>query len=116
MRWTLAVSTVRKVCVSLVDSENIGEQSVLNVARMVKEAKVKMARGQGKKGKSSKGKTDDGKGKVGKWQARIGNGVTWKRIASKSKVKGGKGKSASSLDELHFSWWTWFVLVWKPTW
>ena len=29
----------------------------------------------------------------------VGNGVTWKRIASKSKVKGGKGKSASSLDE-----------------
>ena len=67
-----------------------------------------MARGQGKKGKSSKGKTDDGKGKVGKWQARKAfecycnhcwKWVTWKKIASKSKVKGGKGKSASSLDE-----------------
>ena len=43
MRWTLAVSMGRKVCVALVDSEDIGEQSVPNVARMVKEAKVRMA-------------------------------------------------------------------------
>ena len=63
-------------------------------------------KGQSKRGKSSKGNTDDGKGKGkgGKWQARkafegycitVGNGFTLAR----SKGKGGKGKSAGSLDE-----------------
>ena len=51
----------RKVFVAIVDSEGIGQQSVPNVARMVKEAKVRMARDRGKKGKSGNGKTDDGK-------------------------------------------------------
>ena len=63
----------RKVFVAIVDSEGIGQQSVPNVARMVKEAKVTMARDRGKKGKSGKGKTDGkerGEGKGDKWQAR----------------------------------------------
>ena len=46
----------RKVFVALVDSEDIGQQSVPNVARMVKEAKGEDVKGQGKKGKSGKGK------------------------------------------------------------
>ena len=68
-------------------------------------------KGQGKKGKSSKGENDDGKGKGkgGKWQARKAfdgycnhrwNGDTWKKDCfTKSKSKGGTGKSAGSLDE-----------------
>ena len=69
-------------------------------------------KGQGKKGKSSKGKTDDGKGKGkgGKWQARkafdgyCNHCWKWGHMEKdcfiKSKSKCGKGKSASSLDNL----------------
>ena len=64
----------RKLFVAIVDSEGIGQQCVPNVARMVKEAKGVIGKGQGKKGKSGKGKIDDGKekgkGKGDKWQAR----------------------------------------------
>ena len=68
-------------------------------------------KGQGKKGKSSKGENDDGKGKGkgGKWQARkafdgyCNHCWKWghmeKDCFTKSKSKGGKGKSAGSLDE-----------------
>ena len=72
MRWTLVVSMGRKVCVALVDSEDIGQQIVPNVARMVKEGKVRMARDGARRASQAKGKTDDGKGKGkgGKWQAR----------------------------------------------
>ena len=68
-------------------------------------------KGQGKKGKLSKGKNDDGKGKGkgGKWQARkafdgyCNHCWKWghmeKDCFTKSKSKGGKGKSAGSLDE-----------------
>ena len=69
------------------------------------------SRDRARKGKSSKGENEDckGKGKGGKWQARKAfdgycnhcwNGDTWKKDCfTKSKSKGGKGKSAGSLDE-----------------
>ena len=81
MQWTLAVSMGRKECVALVDSEDIGQQSVPNVARMVKEAKVRMARDRARKGKPGKGKTE---------------------------------MNPRQVDQQHFSWWIWFVLVWEP--
>ena len=68
-------------------------------------------KGQCKIGKSGKGKNDDGKGKGkgGKWQARKAFdgycnhcwkcGHMEKDCFTKSKSKGGKGKSAGSLDE-----------------
>ena len=46
----------RRVCVALVDSEDIGQQSVPNVARMVKEAKVRMAMDRARKASQAKGK------------------------------------------------------------
>ena len=56
MRWTLAVSLGKKVCVAIVDSEDIGQQSVQNVARIVKEAKVRMARDRARRASQAKGK------------------------------------------------------------
>ena len=98
----------RKVFVVIVDSEVIGRQVVPNMARVV--AKVMMtARDRARK--ANKGKNDDGKGKGkgGKWPAR--KAFDWycnhcwkwghmeKDCFTKSKSKGGKGKSAGSLDE-----------------
>ena len=74
-------------------------------------------KGQGKKGKSGKGKTAEGKGKGkgGKWQARkavegyFNHCWKWGHVEkdcftlAKSKGKGGKGKSAGSLDEAEAS-------------
>ena len=119
MRWTLAVSVDRKVFVAIVDSEGIGQQSVPNVARMVKEAKGENGKGQGKKGKSGKGKTDDGKekgkGKGDKWQAcktfegycnhcwiwghREKDCFTKAKTKGKGKSVGGLGESAASVPE-----------------
>ena len=81
---------------------------------MVKEAKVRVGKGQGKKGKSSKGKIDDvkRKGTGGKWQARkaferhCNHGWKWGHMEkdcpmlAKTKAKDGQGKSAGSLDQL----------------
>ena len=105
-QWT------EKVFVAIVDSEGIGQQSVPNAARKVKEAKVGNGEGEGKNGKSGKGKTDDGKekgkGKGDKWQARKTQegycshcwkwGHMEKDCFTKAETKG-KGKSAGSLDE-----------------
>ena len=52
-RWRLAVSMGRKVCGALGDSEVIGQQTVENVARLVREAKVMMARDSNKAGKGT---------------------------------------------------------------
>ena len=76
------------------DSEDIGQQSVPNVARRVKEAKVRMARDRARKASQAKGKLMMAKekakvasGKHAKHLRRVaitvGNGVTWKRIASR---------------------------------
>ena len=101
----------RKVCVALVDSEEHWAAERPKRARMVKEAKGGDGKGQGKKGKSDKGKTDDGrrKGKSGKWQTRktfegyCNHCWKWghmeKDCFTETKEKGGKGKSAGSLDE-----------------
>ena len=69
MRWTLAVSMGRKVCVAIVDSEDIGQQSVPNVARMVKEAKVRMTRDRARKASQAKGKL-----MIGKEKAQVASG------------------------------------------
>ena len=100
MRWTLAVSMGRKVCVALVDSEDIGEQIVPNVARMVKEAKVKMAGDRARKASQARGKLMMAKEKAkvasGKHARHlkgiaitVGNGVTWKR---KNQSQGWQGQ------------------------
>ena len=52
----MAVSVGRKVCVALVDSEDVGQQSVPNVAGRAKEAKVMMARDRARKASQEKGK------------------------------------------------------------
>ena len=98
----------RKVSVAIVDSEGIGQQSVPNAARMVKEAKVRMARDRARKAKSGKGKTDlwQGERQRQRLHARhlkgiaitVGNGHMEKDCFTKAKTKG-KGKSAGSLDE-----------------
>ena len=93
MRLTLAVSRGRKVFVAIVDSGVTEQQSVPNVARMVKEAKVRMARDRARKANQVKGKLTTARRKVnakvtGGKQARhlkgiavtVGNGVTWKKI------------------------------------
>ena len=112
MRWTLAVSMDSKVFVAIVDSEGIGQQRVPNVARMVKEAKVRMARHRARKANQAKGKLtrdgkEKGKGKGDKWQARktfeghCNHCWKWGHMEkdfTKAKTKG-KGKSAGSLDE-----------------
>ena len=83
----------RKVCVAIVDSEVIGQQIVPNVARMDKEAKVRMARERARKASQAKGKLLMAKEKAkvasGKHARHlkgiaitVGNGVTWKRIFS----------------------------------
>ena len=93
MRWTLAVSMDRKVFVAIVDSEVIGQQIVPNVARMVNEAKVRMASGGARKASQAKGKLmmakENAKVACGKHARHlkgiaitVGNGVTWKRIVS----------------------------------
>ena len=100
MRWTLAVSMDSKVFVAIVDSEGIGQQRVPNVARMVKEAKVRMARHRARKANQAKGKLmmarRKAKAKVtnGKHARHlkgiaitVGNGVTWKRISQKPKPR-----------------------------
>ena len=68
-------------------------------------------KGPGKKGKSGRVQTDDGKGKgkSGKWQSRKTFEGYWnhcwkwghmeKNCFTKTKAKGGQGKSAGSLDE-----------------
>ena len=95
-----------KKCVwsQLWDSEVIGQQIVPNVARVVKEAKVRMARDGTRKASRAKGKLMMTKEKAkvasGKHARHLkgiaitfGNGVTWKRIVSqKPRSRGGKGK------------------------
>ena len=104
----------RKIGVALVDSEDIGSAEFPQNGKNVKEAKVRMGKGQSKKDKSSKGKIDDRKRKStgDKWQARKhlkGIAITvgkWRHMKkdcstlAKTKAKGGRGKSASSLDQL----------------
>ena len=99
----------RKVFVAIVDREVIGRQVVPNVARVV--ARVMMARDMARKASQAKAKMMMAKKKAkvasGKHAKHlmgtaitVGNGDTWKRICFiKSKSKGGKGKSAGSLDE-----------------
>ena len=95
MRWTLAVSLDRKVFVAIVDSEGIGQQSVRHVARVVKEAKVRMARDRARKANQANGKLmmarRKAKAKVtnGKHARHlkgiaitVGSGFTWKSIVS----------------------------------
>ena len=108
MRWTLVVSMDRKVFVAIVDR---GHWAASCPKRGTSGGKGDDGKGQGRKGKSSKGKNDDGKGKGkgGKWQARkafdgyCNHCWKWghmeKDCFTKSKSKGGKGKSAGSLDE-----------------
>ena len=75
------------------DSEEIGQQSVTNVARKVKEAKAMMARDMARKASQERGKllmakeeakvAKDQHAKHSKGMAiTAGNGVTWRRIAS----------------------------------
>ena len=52
----IAVSMVKKVCFTIVDSEDIAQQSVPIVAIMVKEAKVRMARDRARNASQAKGK------------------------------------------------------------
>ena len=82
-----------------------------NVARVVKEAKARMARDGARKASQAKGKLMMAKEKAkvasGKHARHVkgiaitvGNGVTWKKDCfAKAKAKGGEGKSAGSLDE-----------------
>ena len=93
----------RKVCVALVDSEVIGQHSVPNVARMVREAKVMQARDRARKANQAKGKLmmarrkDKAKVTKGKHARHlkgiaiiVGNGVTRKWTVSqkpKTRVK-----------------------------
>ena len=109
MRWTLVVSMDRKVFVAIVDSEVIGRQVVPNVARVV--ARVMMARDRARKASQAKAKM-----MMAKEKAKVASGkhakhlmgaaitvVKWGHMEKdcfiKSKSKGGKGKSAGSLDE-----------------
>ena len=99
------------VCVALV--EVIWQQRVPNVARLVREAKVMMARERARKANQAKAKPTMAKEKAkvasGMHErylkgtaTTVGNGVTWNRIVSrgqKPKGEDGRGKSASSLDE-----------------
>ena len=73
---------------------DIGQQSVPNVARMFKEAKVRMAMDRARKASQAKAKMMMAKEKAkvasGKHAKHlmgiaitVGNGVTWKRIASR---------------------------------
>ena len=75
------------------DSEVSGQQVVPNVARMVKEAKVRIARDGARKASQAKGKLmmprERAKVAGGKHATHLkgmaitfGNGVTWKRIVS----------------------------------
>ena len=83
----------RKVFVAIVDSEGIGQQSVPNVARVVKEARVMMERDRARKASQAKAKMMIAKemakvssGKHAKHlmgtASTVGNGDTWKRIVS----------------------------------
>ena len=79
----------RKVFVAMVDSEVIGQQIVPNVARVVMEAKVRMARDGARKASQAKGKLMVAKVASGKHARHlkgiaitVGNGVTWKKIVS----------------------------------
>ena len=110
MRWTLVVLMDRKVFVANVDSEVIGRQVVPNVARVVARVMM-MARDRARKASQAKAKMMMAKGKAkgGKWQARkafdgyCNHSWKWghmeKDCFTKSKSKGGKCKSAGSLDE-----------------
>ena len=118
--------------VAIVASEVVGQQIVPNGARMVKEAKVRMARDGARKASQAKGKL-----MVAKERAKVASGKharhlkgiaitvgNWghmeKDCFTKAKAKGGEGKSAGRLDESEangpentsadgFG----FVLVWK---
>ena len=99
----------RNVFVAVVDSEVIGQQIVPNVARVVKEAKVRMARDGTRKASQAKGKLMMTKEKAkvasGKHARHLkgiaitfGNGVRWKRIVSqkpRSRVAKAKVLAAS---------------------
>ena len=110
MRWTLVVSMDRKVFVAIVDREVIGRQVVPNVARVVARVMM-MARDRARKASQAKAKLmmSKQKAKGGKWQARkacdgyCNHCWKWGHIEkdcfTRSKSKGGKGKSAGSLDE-----------------
>ena len=106
MRWTLVVSMDRKVFVAIVDSESHW------AASCPKRGKSGGKDDSGKKGQGkqrqkcmmAKEKAKVASGKHAKHlmgtAITVGNGDTWTRNCfTKSKSKGGKGKSAGSLDE-----------------
>ena len=81
------------------DSEVIGQQIVSNVARLVKEAKVRMARDGARKASKAKGKLMMAKEKAkvasGKHARHlkgiaitVGNGVTWRGLFHKVQGQG----------------------------
>ena len=100
--------------VAIVDSEGIGHQSVPNVARMVKEGMVRMARDRARKSNQAKGKLmmarRKAKAKVtnGKHARHLkGSAITvrnghGKGLFQKSQNQG-KRKSTGSLDEFEAS-------------
>ena len=116
------------------DSDGIGQPSVPNVARLVKEAKVRIARDRERKANQAKGKLmiarRKAKAKVtsGKHARHlkglaitVGNGFTWKRIVSqkpKPKVKAKVLVASINLKRVHqktLQLADWFVLVRKQS-
>ena len=99
------------------DSEVIGQQSVPNVAKLVREAKVMMARDRARKASQAKAKPTNAKEKAKVASDKLerylkgiaitdGNGVTWRRIVSrwqKPWARVAKATSAGSLDETEAS-------------
>ena len=100
----------RNVFVAIVDSKVIGLQVVPNVARVVKVARDRARNASQAKAKMmmAKEKAKVASGKHAKHlmgtAITVGNGDTWKKDCfTKSKSKGGKGKSAGSLDESEYN-------------
>ena len=97
----------RKVCVALVDSEVIGQQSVPKGARLVREAEVMMARDRARKASQTEAKPTKAKEKAkvasDKHERYLkGTAITVGKgffHAGKNPGNGGKGKSAGSLNE-----------------
>ena len=104
-----------KVFVAIADTEGIGQQSAPNVARVVKEAKVRMARDRARRANQAKGKLMMARRKAkvtnGKHARHlkdiaitVGNGVTWKRIVSqkpKPMVKAKVRVASMNLKRVH---------------
>ena len=92
VRWEIETFLEARQSSSNADAMDIGQQSVPNVARLVKEAKVRMARDRARKANQAKGKLmmarRKGKAKVTSGThvrhlkgiaITVGNGVTWKK-------------------------------------